>query len=99
MKKSNSPFPWLLALAGLGLLVASLAIPLQAWAQGQGLSKAEDVLSTIPAGDASMRVFEHLIGDHLKNPFTTLGAPQTLFGNLFLTLNTFVFLIGVIFAS
>ena len=95
MKKSNHP--WLLAITGVLLAGLALAVPLQSWAQN--LSKAEDVLSTIPAGDASMQVFGHLIGDHLKNPFTTLGAPQTLFGTLFLTLNTFVFLIGVIFAS
>lgn len=95
MKKSNHP--WLLAIAGVLLASLALAVPLQSWAQN--LSKAEDVLRAIPAGDASMLVFGHLIGDHLKNPFTTLGAPQTLFGNLFLTLNTFVFLIGVIFAS
>lgn len=94
MKKSNHP--WLLAIAGGLLASLALAAPLQSWAQ---MSKAEDVLGAIPAGDASMLVFGHLIGDHLKNPFTTLGAPQTLFGTLFLTLNTFVFLIGVIFAS
>ncbi len=83
----------------VGLLLAAASLMSPTYSLAQSLSKAEDVLSTIPAGDASMRVFEHLIGDHLKNPFTTLGAPQTLFGNLFLTLNTFVFLIGVIFAS
>lgn len=67
------------------------------------LSSIDDVLAATGsdpnAPDASMTVFQHIIGDHLKNPFTTLGAPDTLFGKLFLTLNLFVFLIGVIFAS
>lgn len=94
MKRSNHP--WLLAIAGVLLAGLALALPLHSWAQ---MSKAEDVLSAIPAGDASMQVFGHLIGDHLKNPFTTLGAPQTLLGTLFLTLNTFTFLVGVLYVS
>lgn len=59
----------------------------------------EDVFGATPSSDASMRTFGHVIGDHLSSPFSTLGAPDTLFGKLFLTLNAFVFLVGVIFAS
>lgn len=59
----------------------------------------EDVFGATPPGDASMKVFGYIIDQHLSNPFTALGPPNTLFGKLFLTLNAFVFLVGVIFAS
>ena len=91
--------PWLLAIAGMVLAGLALALPLQSLAQAQGLTSVDSVLGATDGTDASMRVFGHLIGDNLKNPFTTLGAPQTLFGKLFLTLNTFTFLVGVLFAS
>ena len=89
--------PWLLAIAGMVLAGLALALPLQSLAQG--LTSVDSVLGATDGTDASMRVFGHLIGDNLKNPFTTLGAPKTLFGELFLTLNTFTFLVGVLFAS
>lgn len=84
--------------AGVSLVAAAalFAVAPEALAEPQSL---EDVFGATPEGDAAMRTFGHVIGDHLKSPFSTLGAPDTLFGKLFLTLNAFVFLVGVIFAS
>lgn len=95
MKSSKAR--WLFILVGVLLATAAMTVPLQSLAQG--LTSVDSVLGATEGNDASMRVFGHLIGDNLKNPFTTLGAPQTLFGKLFLTLNTFTFLVGVLFAS
>jgi conjugal transfer/type IV secretion protein DotA/TraY len=84
----------LLALVATALMVFSPAAAAQ-----EQLTNVDQVFGATRDTDASMKVFGHLIGEHLKNPFTTLGAPDTLFGVLFLTLNSFVFLIGIIFAS
>lgn len=98
MPKLKTKFHWVLFSILLAFSLLSLAPDARA-----DLSSINDVLSATGsdpnAPDASLTVFKSIIGDHLKNPFTTLGAPDTLFGKLFLTLNLFVFLIGIIFAS
>lgn len=77
------------------LIMSAAGLP----AFGQEVNNLDQVFNATPQTDASLKIFGHLIGEHLKNPFAAIGTPDTLFGVLFLALNSFIFLVGLIFAS
>lgn len=60
---------------------------------------AEITSATSIGTDMSYKVFVTLLGPIFDNPFSSLGGPTTLLGALFLVFNTFIFLVGMMWAA
>lgn len=82
-----------LLLIALGTALMSTAV------FAAGPSNVNDFFNATAADDASVTLFEKVIGaGRLSSPFAT-GAPAGAIGNMFLVLNVFVFMVGIFFAS
>ena len=68
-----------------------------------GLPNPGDAITTYlnatPPGDASIALFVATLGDIFANPFTSVGTPTTLLGQMFLVFNSFVLAAGVIWMT
>ena len=84
------------------LMMAAAAIgifaTLPALAQPAGIPDINSLTGATTADDWSMKMWRSLLGDFAVNPFTTLGAPTTLLGNVFLVFNSCVFVVGFTWA-
>ena len=90
MRSSRSKTTLGLALMLFGaLMLASGAV----FAQGIPQSLTE-LTSGTPPDDWSMRMWRSLLGDFADNPFSTLGAPTTLLGSVFVIFNGCIFVVG-----
>jgi len=90
MRSSRSKTTLGLALMLFGaLMLASGAV----FAQGIPQSFAE-LTSGTPPDDWSMRMWRSLLGEFADNPFSTLGAPTTLLGSVFVIFNGCIFVVG-----
>lgn len=83
---------------------AALAFFLPAVAAAQltgdvGTSYDELVLASQQAGDHSRNILENLLADFAQNPFTAVGQPDTLLGNLFFLFNSGIFIVGTALLS
>lgn len=84
------------------LATLALFLPALAAAQlngGIGTSYDELVLASQQAGDHSRSILENLLADFAKNPFTAVGQPDTLLGNLFFLFNSGIFIVGTALLS
>lgn len=58
-----------------------------------------ELTSATPASDWSMRMWRSLFGEFADDPFSTLGAPTTLLGSVFIVFNGAIFVVGTIWAT
>jgi conjugal transfer/type IV secretion protein DotA/TraY len=83
---------------------AALALFLPSVAAAQltgdvGTSYDELVLASQQPGDHSRNILENLLADFAQNPFTAVGQPDTLLGNLFFLFNSGIFIVGTALLS
>lgn len=64
-----------------------------------GTSYDELVLASQQPGDHSRNILENLLADFAQNPFTAVGQPDTLLGNLFFLFNSGIFIVGTALLS
>lgn len=64
-----------------------------------GTSYDELVLASQQPGDHSRNILEDLLADFAQNPFTAVGQPDTLLGNLFFLFNSGIFIVGTVLLS
>jgi len=57
------------------------------------------ILAATPAGDKSIEIFKHLLGDFFTNPLATAASTPTLIGGLFLVFNSAIFVVAMLWAS
>jgi len=78
-----------------GALLAVLLVVGAAHAQVPNLASLTG--ATTP-DDWSMRLWTMLLGTFARDPFSTLGAPTTLLGSIFIVFNSCIFAVGVAWA-
>lgn len=87
---ASKAWTWLTALAAMGLSGMAMA---------QSAPNPSTYLNATPDSDASVRIFQHLVGEFFSNPLSHMGGTQSLMGTLFAIFNAFVFLIAVLWMS
>ncbi|OXR48576.1 hypothetical protein PuT2_11420 [Pusillimonas sp. T2] len=64
-----------------------------------GTSYDELILAAQQPGDHSRNILQDLLSDFGQNPFTAVGRPDTLLGNLFFLFNSGIFIVGTALLS
>lgn len=89
-----------LAIRGnLAFLASFLLLSAASGGASAQTSLADITGATSRGTDMSYKVFVTLLGPIFDNPFTSMGGPTTLLGALFLVFNTFIFLVGMMWAA
>jgi conjugal transfer/type IV secretion protein DotA/TraY len=78
------------------IFAASLALLASGAALAQSTQPADlsSYLAATPAGDFSMKLWESVLGQFARNPFSQAGGPTTLLGKLFIIFNSAIFAVG-----